>query len=126
MAFDRATPSDISAMRDGLTHMAGVSEARGYLTGIIRVRRALVAASRVAVLDDMQQAVVALLGGGLSRAVFVDGHEEMLRHSFAVHTGIVDHDRTRFDKVMNLHNEDLVRADDPGRSPEVERTRPRG
>jgi len=40
----------------------------------------------------------------------------MLQHSIVVHEGIVtaigNHDRVAFDKVMRLHNDDLVRADD--------------
>jgi DNA-binding FadR family transcriptional regulator len=45
----------------------------------------------------------------------------MLRHSINVHSELVDAisrgDRAAFDKVMLLHNDDLVRADDPRRSP---------
>jgi DNA-binding GntR family transcriptional regulator len=71
----------------------------------------------------MHQTVVALLRATLSRAVFVDGYEQMLQHSIVVHEGIVtaigNHDRVAFDKVMRLHNDDLVRADDPRRSPDT-------
>jgi len=45
----------------------------------------------------------------------------MLRHSIDVHSELVDaisrRDRAAFDKVMQLHNDDLVRTDDPRRSP---------
>ena len=75
------------------------------------------------VLDGMHQVIIALLRSTLTKAAFIDGYQQMLRHSLDVHTAIVDaisnHDRTAFDKVMGLHNDDLIRADDPHRSPGI-------
>jgi DNA-binding GntR family transcriptional regulator len=121
VAFERATGSDVAAMREILRLMTDASDARSYLDAVMSLHRALVAAARIPVLDGMHQTVVALLRATLSRAVFVDG--QMLQHSVVVHEGIVtaigSHDRVAFDKVMRLHNDDLVRADDPRRSPDT-------
>ncbi len=121
VAFDRATAEDVAILRGRLALMAAASNARAFLDAVMSLHRALVRAARVPVLDGMHEAVVALLRGTLSRAVFIDGHEEMLRHSLDVHEGIVAaisaQDRTAFTKIMRLHNEDLIRADDPRRSP---------
>jgi DNA-binding GntR family transcriptional regulator len=110
-------------MRDIVLQMTQASDARSYLDTVMSLHRALVAAARIPVLDGMHQTVVTLLRATLSRAVFVDGYEQMLRHSITVHEGIVEaigsHDRVSFDKVMRLHNDDLVRADDPRRSPDA-------
>jgi DNA-binding FadR family transcriptional regulator len=121
VAFDRATEEDIATMRAAVRQMAGTGDARSFLDAVMSLHRALVAAARVPVLDGMHQTVIALLRGTLSRVIFIDGYEPLLRHSIDVHAGLVeaisDHDRTAFDKVMRLHNDDLVRADDPRRSP---------
>jgi DNA-binding GntR family transcriptional regulator len=87
----------------------------------MHLHRALVAAAGIRVLDGMHQSVVALLTATLSRASFIDGYEEMLRHSIDVHAGLVEaiagQDRAAFTKVLRLHDEDLIRTDDPRRSP---------
>jgi DNA-binding GntR family transcriptional regulator len=106
--------------------MTRADDARSYLDAVMSLHRALVVAARIPVLDGMHQTVVALLRGTLSRAVFVDGYEPMLRHSISVHTDIVDaisrHDRAWFEEIMRRHNDDLVRADDPRRSPDARLT----
>lgn len=123
VAFDRATAEDIAVMRGCLEEMTAARDARAFLDAVMSLHRALVRAARVPVLDGMHEAIVALLRGTLSRAVFIDGHEEMLRHSLDVHEGIVAaisaQDRTAFAKIIRLHNQDLIRADDPHRSPAV-------
>jgi DNA-binding FadR family transcriptional regulator len=121
VAFDRATGDDVLAMRAALDRMDRADTARAFLDAVMTLHRALVAAARVPVLDAMHQAVVALLRSTLSRATFVEGYEPLLRHSIDVHRGIVEaissRNRTAFSKVMLLHHDDLVRADDPRRSP---------
>lgn len=121
VAFDRATEQDITAMRDAVRQMTLATDARSFLDAVMSLHRALVAAARIPVLDGMHQTVVTLLRATLSRAIFIDGYEQMLSHSIDVHGGLVDaisrRDRAAFDKVMQLHNDDLVRADDPRRSP---------
>jgi DNA-binding FadR family transcriptional regulator len=121
VAFDRATEQDLTVMRDAVRQMTLATDARSFLDAVMSLHRMLVTAARIPVLDGMHQTVVTLLGATLSRAVFIEGYEPMLSHSIDVHTGMVDaisrRDRAAFDKVMQLHNDDLVRADDPRRSP---------
>lgn len=121
VAFDRARTEDVRAMREALDGMASAQTARAYLEGTMRLHRALVAAARIPVLDGMHEAIIALLQGALSRADFIEGYRPLLEHSLTVHTGIVDaiagQDRATFTKVMSLHDDDLIRADDPRRSP---------
>lgn len=121
VAFLRADDRDVSAMSEACDQMSRASDARGYLEGVMRLHRVLVSAARVPVLDAMHQSVVALLQGSLARARFIDGYGPMLRHSLDVHAGLVDAIRDRnqeaFSKVLALHHDDLIRADDPERSP---------
>ncbi|WP_250282881.1 MULTISPECIES: FCD domain-containing protein [unclassified Frankia] len=123
VAFDRATAGDVDAIQDAYDHMASARDARGYVEGAMSMHRALVTAARIPVLDGMHQSVVALLEATLSRATFVDGHEPMLRHSLNVHSDIIEAIRTRnrfaFDRAMKLHNDDLIRTDDPHPSPNI-------
>lgn len=121
LAFDRATEDDIVAMRAPLDRMNQARDARAYLEAVMTLHRALVAAARVPVLDAMHHTVVAVLRSTLTKAVFIDGYEPLLRHSIGVHQGIVEaissRNRPTFHKVMLLHDDDLVRSDDPRRSP---------
>ena len=121
VAFDRATEDDVTAMRAALEQMDGARDARAFLAAVMTLHRALVSAARVPVLDAMHQTVIALLRSTLSRATFIDGYEPLLQHSLEVHHGLVDaiasRNRPAFAKVMLLHQDDLVRADDPRRSP---------
>ncbi len=121
VAFDRATGDDIVAMRDALAQMDRARDARAFLEAVMTLHRALVSAARVPVLDAMHQTVITLLRSALSRATFVDGYEPMLQHSLDVHHGLVEAiasgNQAAFGKVMLLHHDDLVRADDPRRSP---------
>jgi len=123
LAFDRATDADIDAMRAGVAELQAATDARSYLNAVMLLHRAIVVAARVPVLDGMHQSVVALLQATLSRASFVDGYEQMLQHSRDVHAGLVEaiaaRNRTAFNKIVRLHEEDLVRVDDPRRSPDV-------
>jgi DNA-binding FadR family transcriptional regulator len=121
VAFDRAGPADIAAMRRAVEHMTKAADAASFLDAVMTLHRALVTAARVPVLDAMHQSVVAVLRATLSRATFIEGHEPLLAHSIAVHQGIVEAIATRnrpaFHKVMLLHHDDLIRTDDPRRSP---------
>jgi DNA-binding FadR family transcriptional regulator len=121
VAFERATDADVAEMRAALRAMRRAEDANAYLDGVLTLHRALVRAARVPVLDGMHQAVLAILRGTLTRAVFTDGHERMLRHSIDVHDGLVDaienRDRVVFNKIMRLHEDDLIRVGDPRRSP---------
>ncbi|WP_131770284.1 FadR/GntR family transcriptional regulator, partial [Candidatus Protofrankia californiensis] len=128
VAFDRATASDVDAIQDAYDHMASARDARSYVEGTMLMHRTLVTAARIPVLDGMHQSVMALLKATLSRATFIDGHEPMLQHSLDVHSGIIEairtHNRVAFDKVMKLHNDNLIRTDDPRRSPDTRKDLP--
>lgn len=121
VAFDRATEDDVTAMRGPLALMSQARDACAFLDAVMALHRSLVAAARVPVLDAMHQAVVAVLRSTLTRAVFIDGYEPLLQHSIGVHQGIVEaissRNRSAFHKIMLLHNDDLIRADNPRRSP---------
>jgi DNA-binding GntR family transcriptional regulator len=108
-------------MRAALAQMAAARDARAYLEAVMTLHRALITAARVPVLDAMHQTVITVLRSTLTRATFIEGYEPLLRHSIGVHEGLVDaiadHDRAAFSKVMLLHNDDLIRTDDPRRSP---------
>lgn len=121
VAFDRATAEDVDAMRAALGQMNAARDARAFLDAVMTLHRALVAAARVPVLDAIHQTVVAVLRATLTRATFIDGCEQLLRHSIGVHEGLVaaiaGRGRAAFAKVMMLHNDDLIRTGDPRRSP---------
>lgn len=125
VAFDRATAADLTAMRDVLQQMTIASAAREFLTSVMALHRALVTAAHIPVLDGMHQSIVTTLQATLSRAVYVEGSQDMIRHSREVHAGIVqaieERNRVAFDKVSSLHDADLIRAGDPRRSPVHER-----
>jgi DNA-binding FadR family transcriptional regulator len=125
VAFERAGPVDLEAMGDRVGAMEQAADAKSFLEAVMDLHRVIAAASRVTVLDGMHQAIVATIRATLARAVFIAGHEEMLRHSVDVHAGIVsaiaDQNRALFTKILRLHDQDLVRADDPHRSPHVDR-----
>lgn len=121
LAFHRADQRDTDAMQAALDNMQGADEAKPYLEALLRLHRALVSAARVTVLDGMHQSIVGLLQASLTKAVFIDGYEPMLQHSFDVHRDLVEairrQDSHLFEKTLALHHEDLIRADDPRRSP---------
>jgi len=121
LAFERATDDDLVAMERALDLMHVAPGARAFLGGVMELHRALARASRVLVLDDMHQTIVALLLASLSRASFIEGHEPLVAASLAVHREIVAAIRARdpaaYAEVMSRHHESLVRADDPRRSP---------
>lgn len=121
VAFDRADDRDVSLMQEAYDDLERADEARAFLEALLRLHRAIVSAARVSVLDAMHQSIVALLQGGLSRAVFIDGHQPLRQGSLDVHRELLEairlHDQVRFRSAMANHRETLVRADDPRRSP---------
>lgn len=126
-AFARAGEQDLAAMEAALVLLEDADDAREYLNAVMALHRAVAAASRIAVLDGIHQTLVTTISATLSRAEFIDGYEEMLHHSIEVHRGIVtaiaDQNAAAFAKVMRLHDDDLIRADDPRRSPHPHGTR---
>ena len=121
VALDRATPSDIRDMEWAVEELRNASDARGFLEATLRLHMAIARASRITVLAGMYEAIATLISGSLTRAELLPGHEDQLQHNIEVHSDIVsalrDRDRAHLDKLLLLHQEDLVRVEDPSRSP---------
>jgi DNA-binding FadR family transcriptional regulator len=121
VALDRAGPADVRDMEWAVEEMRAAAGARAFLEANMRLHLAIARAARIPVLAGMYEAIAAIITGTLTRAELIPGHEEMYAHSIAVHGEIVaairDRDREALTKVMSLHRHDLVRAQDPSRSP---------
>lgn len=114
VAVDRAGPHDIRDMEWAVDEMSRAADPRAFLDANMRLHLAVARAARIPVLSGMYEAIVAILQGSLTRAVLLDGHEEMYRHNIEVHRAIVaairDGDADALEKVLRLHRMDLVRA----------------
>jgi DNA-binding FadR family transcriptional regulator len=121
VAVDRAGPQDVRDMEWAVDEMQRADDPRAFLDANMRLHLAIARASRIPVLAGMYEAIVAILQASLTRAVLLDGHEEMYRHNIAVHQQIVaairESDAEALEKVLHLHRMDLVRAVAPERSP---------
>jgi DNA-binding FadR family transcriptional regulator len=121
VALDRAGPADVRDMEWAVEEMRAATDPRAFLDANIRFHLAVARAARIPVLAGMYEAIAVLITGSLTRAELLPGHEEMYRHSIAVHAEITaairDRDRDALAKLMTLHRQDLVRAVDPSRSP---------
>ncbi len=55
--------------------------------------------------------------------MFADDHESLVAHSIAVHDDIVAaiavRDQRSFVDALNRHDQDLIRVDDPDRTPDT-------
>jgi DNA-binding FadR family transcriptional regulator len=71
----------------------------------------------------LHQLVVTSIKAVLTRVVFVRQHEALLARSLDVHDDIVAaialHDQASFVDAINRHDLDLIRADDPDRTPDT-------
>jgi hypothetical protein len=69
----------------------------------------------------MHQLVVTSIRAVLTRVVFARDHEPLLARSLGVHDDIVAsialHDQSSFVDAINRHDQDLIHADDPHRTP---------
>lgn len=122
MALHRATPEDIRTMEWALDEMrAAGPDPRSYLDTNMRFHLAIARASRIEVLVGLYESLVTILSGALTRAEYLDNHDEILRHNLDVHanmvTAIRNGDETTLQKIMKLHRHDMVRITDPSRSP---------
>jgi DNA-binding FadR family transcriptional regulator len=121
VAVERAGPSDIRDMEWALEAMRSAGAPRAYLEANLRLHQAIARAARIPVLAGMYEAIAAIIHGTATRVELLPDHEEMYRHSIAVHVEIVaairDGDHEALDKCLRLHRRDLVRAVDPTRSP---------
>jgi DNA-binding FadR family transcriptional regulator len=120
-AFERATPDDVAAMRSAMITLRASTDAQKFFEAVLAFHGVVAAAAHIPVLEGMHQLVVTSIKAVLTRVVFVGDHEELLSRSLDVHDDIVAaialHDQPSFIDAINRHDQDLIRADDPGRTP---------
>lgn len=121
VALERAGPEDLRDMDWALDEMNRASDAHAYLDANMRLHRTLARSSRLTVLAETYEAIATLLSAGITRAVLIEGSEAIKRHNVSVHREIVlavrERNREALDKALLLHSHDLVRSEDPSRSP---------
>jgi len=120
-AFERATSDDIAAMRTAMVQMRASQEAREFFDAVLNFHAIVAAAAHIPVLEGMHQLIITSIKAVLSRVTFVKDHESMVASSLVVHDDIVAaiavHDQAAFVDAINRHDRDLIRADDPERTP---------
>jgi DNA-binding FadR family transcriptional regulator len=120
-AFERATSDDIAAMRSAMVAMRGCTDAPQYFDSVLAFHGIVAAAAHIPVLEGMHQLIVTSIKAVLTRVVFVQNHEALLTSSLDVHDDIVAaialHDQSSFVEAINRHDQDLIRAEDPDRTP---------
>jgi DNA-binding FadR family transcriptional regulator len=120
-AFERATHDDIAAMRSAIVAMRASTTAAQFFDAVLTFHRVVAAAAHIPVLEGMHQLIVTSITSVLTRVVFVRDHEAVLASSLDVHDDIVAaialHDHASFVDAINRHDQDLIRADDPDRTP---------
>jgi DNA-binding FadR family transcriptional regulator len=120
-AFERADNDDIAAMRSAMVAMRATTHAAQFFDAVLAFHGVVAAASHIPVLEGMHQLVVTSIKAVLTRVVFVSDHETLLATSLDVHDDIVAaialHDQASFVDAINRHDQDLIRADDPDRTP---------
>jgi DNA-binding FadR family transcriptional regulator len=120
-AFERATAADISAMRAAAITMRAAREASDFLSAVLAFHSVVAAAAHIPVLEGMHQLIVTSIKAVLSRVMFIEDYEPQLARSLDVHDDIVAaiavHDHPSFVDAINRHDSDLIRDDDPDRTP---------
>jgi DNA-binding FadR family transcriptional regulator len=120
-AFERATAADISAMREAMVTMRSTTQAPDFFDAVLAFHSVVAAAAHIPVLEGMHQLIITSIKAVLSRVMFVSHHEPLLAASLEVHDDIVAaiavHDQASFVEAINRHDRDLIRADDPDRTP---------
>jgi DNA-binding FadR family transcriptional regulator len=122
IAVDRIGPEDIRAAEWALDEMRKLrADPAGFLAANMRFHLAIARGTRVGMLINFYEALLAVLHGGIARATYTDGHETIIEHNLGVHAELLDaireSDRGRLDKAINMHRGDMVRITDPTRSP---------
>lgn len=122
-AFERATDEDIAAMRAAMSVLRACSEAFDFFDAVLSFHRVVAAAAHIPVLEGMHQLMITSIKAVLSRVLFVPDHEPLVARSIAVHDDIVAaiavHDQASFIEAINRHDSDLIRTDDPDRTPDT-------
>ncbi|MDR3660128.1 MAG: FCD domain-containing protein [Mycobacterium sp.] len=120
-AFERATSDDIAAMRSAMVTMRASTDATQFFDAVLAFHGVVAAAAHIPVLEGMHQLIVTTIKAVLTRVVFVGDHESLLSSCLDVHDDIVAaialHDQASFVDAINRHDENLIRADDPDRTP---------
>jgi DNA-binding FadR family transcriptional regulator len=120
-AFERATSDDVVAMRAAMATMRASARAPEFFDAVLAFHGVVASAAHIPVLEGMHQLVVTSIKAVLSRVMFIQDHEPMLARSLDVHDDIVAaialHDQASFVAAINRHDHDLIRADDPERTP---------
>lgn len=120
-AFERATSDDIAAMRSAMVTMRASTDAAQFFDAVLAFHRVVAAAAHIPVLEGMHQLIVTSIKAVLTGVVFVPHHEPLLASSLSVHDDIVAaialHDQASFVDAINRHDQDLIRTDDPDRTP---------
>lgn len=120
-AFERATSEDIAGMRQAMVQMRACRDAPAFFDSVLNFHAVVAAAAHIPVLEGMHQLVITSIRAVLSRVTFVENHEPLLAGSLVVHDDIVAaiavHDQAAFVAAINRHDSDLIRSDDPDRTP---------
>jgi DNA-binding FadR family transcriptional regulator len=120
-AFERATSDDVAAMRSAMIAMRASADAAEYFDAVLAFHRVVAAAAHIPVLEGMHQLILTSIKAVLNRVVFVDDHGPLLKGSLDVHDDIVAaiamHDQASFVDAINRHDRNLIRSDDPDRTP---------
>jgi DNA-binding FadR family transcriptional regulator len=120
-AFERATSHDIAAMRSAMVTMRANTDAAQFFDAVLAFHRVVAAAAHIPVLEGMHQLIVTSIKAVLTRVVFVSDHEPLLSSSLDIHDDIVAaialHNQASFVEALNRHDQDLIRADEPDRTP---------
>jgi DNA-binding FadR family transcriptional regulator len=107
-AFERATSDDIAAMRSAMVAMRASTDAAQFFDAVLAFHAVVAAAAHIPVLEGLHQLVVTSIKAVLTRVVYV--HDDIV-------AAIALHDQASFVDAINRHDQDLIRADDPDRTP---------
>ncbi|MDP7705151.1 FadR/GntR family transcriptional regulator [Mycobacterium sp. TY815] len=120
-AFERADADDVTAMRAAMVTLRASTDAARFFDAVLAFHGVVAAAAHIPVLEGMHQTIVTSIKAVLTRVRFVDQYEPLLAASLDVHDDIVAaialHDQASFVASLNRHDKDLIRADDPDRTP---------
>jgi DNA-binding GntR family transcriptional regulator len=94
--------------------MRAAGDAGAFLRANMRFHLAVARASKIELLADLYESIVAVLTTTMTKASFVDPRNELLPHNIAVHADLIsairDQDTMRLQKLLNLHHQDTVRV----------------
>ena len=101
--------------------MRACTDAAQFFDAVLAFHAVVAAAAHIPVLEGMHQLIVTSIKAVLARVAFVRDHETLLARSLDVHDDIVAaialHDQASFVDAITRHDQDLIRADDPDRTP---------